>query len=254
MNDANIAMSCQHCCFAQHHNDGEQSGCQLEMLHKLQDNDCLISLDEETKHFVLENRVCNRKRNQKWLDAQSEPEVAVRKEVEVAYDTIVLFQPKHNMDDLMVTLRSLERQKVKPKNVLIGVLHPTINPAIFLRLNTLSTLKWSAEFIIDEEAKADIKKTVDICVKKCKSRFYLPVYAGTKIDTDYIGVIDAYINDKLGRVLAVRSDELHPYSIMTRRLHLDMGGNARADVVEKVENEAEEQQCQSMIKNFNELL
>ena len=247
-------MSCQHCCFAQHFDNGDQSGCQLEMLHKLEDAGAKISFFEENKHFVLEERVCNRKRPKQWWDSQSTPEEAVRKEVEVGYDAIILFNETDNMDNLMVTIRSLEKQKVLPKSIVVGVLHEKIHPTIFLSLNQLTKLKWSAEFIHDEAAKKDLKKTTDICVKKCKSRFYLGVNAGTTIDEDYISTLDNYINDKLGRVLAVKEDKKHPYYIMTRRLHLDIGGNARADVFEKVENKAKEQLCPTMVKTFQELL
>lgn len=256
--DSKVVMSCRYCFFAKLNEAGEQEECSIGMLEKLANKGAVIYKDEDVtdsdKHFIIEERICNYKRDKTWGEGRENPLADARKELRVKYDAVIYYTPKNKFWDVVKTMKSLEQQSIPPRKVLVAMTDMTVRPFDFMKLNGETTLPWSMEIMAEPQALEDRGRAIDLCLKKCHSRFYLDVDAGVEVHKSYIKNVDSYLNDSLGRLLAVNPSDDHPYTLCTTALHKDIGGNKKGDAMTKITNEAKEQECQNMIADYQELL
>lgn len=151
---------CRDCAFAVYNKD-TQTGCALGKLDKFRSVGVQLveAYDETGKEFyVIEDMFCSWTRPQAWIDAHKDDDLVevLKQELRIPYQAII--RKTNDLEALGVTLRSLNAQTLKPKNVVVVRGHDgtTRLPDIMRVLtDSLTNIKWNIQAETDEQSRLD---------------------------------------------------------------------------------------------------
>ena len=214
---ANIRTSCEKCIFRI--NDSEkQVSCTLDRLSKF------INREEATqeKDYYIINRFCNTCRDNGYTKE------SILKEVEISCTFIV-----YGMNDYWITLKSILKQKIKPKAVFI----------VFddQKMFNKEKFKEFQELYKNEEIPlifkrwfepTDYLKMIDEVVLKCNSQFYIPIKGNIK--PNFIKDLNQRINYDLIPTNAYFTQNCMFNALISCSLHKMVNGNFEQPLIDKL--------------------
>jgi hypothetical protein len=264
--------SCKFCIFKEtdfnaKENKLQQTGCKLNRLSKFADNGAILEyVKDSVDHYVIKNRFCTTLRQEQWAKQHENPVDAVRKEVSIHCDFIIM--NTYEMKHLRNTIRSVKNQKIKPKNVSV-VLSDTNIKAIKAYDMLQDYLRgYNINFFVEDLVQKNYPyyKALDVAADKCESTFYAVFNAGFEIPPTFLSDIDHAINDKLERfsVLEPLSDgsglvvqsKLHKFFFGNREIELEKyedGALIGSNMVDKVKFLADKQKTSYLVKQVSEI-
>lgn len=209
--------SCEKCVFRI--NDSEtQVGCSLGRLP------IFINREEANKEkdYYIIDRFCNTCRDKDYT------EESILKEVEISCTFIV-----YGMNDYWITLKSILKQKVKPKAVFV----------VFddQKMFNKDKFKEFQEIYKNEEIQlifkrwfepTDYLRMIDEVVLRCKTQFYIPIKGN--IDPNFIKDLNQRINYDLIPTNAYFTQECMFNALISCSLHKMINGNNEQTVFSKL--------------------
>lgn len=215
---ANIKTSCEKCVFRVNDNSGKQNSCSLGRLSKF------LNREEarEEKDYYLIDRFCNTCRDKDYT------EESILKEVEISCTFIV-----YGLNDYWITLKSILKQKIKPKAVFIVF----YDQQMFNR----EKFKEFQELYKNEEIPLIFKrwfepttylKMIDEVVTKCKTQFYIPING--EIDKNFIKNMNQRINYDMIPTNAYFTQDSIFNALISCSLHRMVYGNRQDPLFEKL--------------------
>lgn len=215
---ANIRTSCEKCVFRI--NDSEkQTGCSLNRLSKFINREEAI----KEKDYYIINRFCNTCRDKDYT------EESILKEVEISCTFIV-----YGMNDYWITLKSILKQKIKPKAVFIVFDDQKMfNKEKFKEFQELYKNEDIALIFKRWFEPTDYLKMIDEVVLKCNTQFYIPIKG--QIDENFIKDLNQRINYDMIPTNAYFTQKSIFNSLIACSLHKLVNGNYERIIIEKLE-------------------
>jgi len=252
-----VGTSCRFCEFKVQNPDGVQTGCELFLLDRYNAPMELKSYDDEHGKgeayeigtFCLYRRPPGWKKakEQYLVDGKTFEDIA-REEMKIAVTLVVHLKSGDNFERVVDFVKHVNEMTVKPtKMIFMNFAH--ISPLTFLRLNDLTKIEWSMEFMLDNSKEDDTlrKNGFDLASKKVKSSYFVTLSASDRLSLDYIEVIEKAIIDDLQKFVAILDDQQKPNFYQTI-VYRSVRGNEQADANDKIKWMAEDQECLHLIK------
>jgi hypothetical protein len=216
---ANIRTSCEKCIFRI--NDREkQIGCSLDRLSKFIDRDEAI----QEKDYYIINRFCNTCRDKDYT------EESILKEVEISCTFIV-----YGMNDYWITLKSILKQKIKPKTVFVVFDDQKMfNKEKFKEFQELYNNQDILLIFKRWLEPTNYFKMVDEVVLKCNTQFYIPIKGN--IDPNFIKDLNQRINYDLIPTNAYFTQSSMFNALISCSLHKMINGNNEETVLAKLKD------------------
>lgn len=196
---------CKDCIFAIWE-DITQTGCSRGQLDKYRKVGATVldCYDEEREFNVIQGRICLYKRTEKWLDESTQDiEERLKIETTLRYQSIII--SNNNLDDILLTLKSLDKQTLKPSLVTIVLnTKDTIPPRQVMKNISEFNLKIKVEKLILDKTIEEIAQHV---FRNSRCSYYALIPSGYKLDTDFYEVINSLVVDKLVQFGTITTDD-----------------------------------------------
>jgi hypothetical protein len=264
--------SCKFCVFKetvfnQKENKLQQVGCKLGRLGKFEENGGKLEyVKDNIDHYVIKKRFCMALRQEQWAKKQNNPIEAVREEIALQCDLIIM--DVHSLRNLDNTIISITNQKLKPKNVSVVLTNTNIKPLDVFDMLGEHLNGYNINYFVEDIAdkKYPYNKALDVAADKCESTYYAVFNAGFKIPPSFLSDIDYAINDRLERfsVLKPLSDgnglvvqsKLHKFFLGNREIELEKyedGALIGSNMIDKVEFLADKQKNSYLVKQVTDI-
>lgn len=257
-----LGTSCRFCEFNVKNADGIQTGCELSLLDRY---DVPMTLkpfeDERGKGEAYEiGTFCIFRRPPGWKDAKKELltdgktyENIAREEMKIPVTLVVIIKPTDSFEDVVSFLKHHEEMVDQPKKVLL-LNFARISPLTFLRLNDLTKLEWSMEFMLNNSEQLDQlrKNGFDLASKKVRTSYFVTLDVKDRLALDYISNVEKSIVDDLQRFVAI-VDNIDKPNFYQTIVYRHVRGYEQADVNDKIRWLAEDQQCPHLVKTPEEV-
>lgn len=262
-----ISTSCGDCVFAQY-SGRVQTGCDLGRIEKFvqQNTNILVHEDEEEnrKHFVILERICNACRNQDWGKKQKTKDLkdAVKQEIQIGVAAYVI-SDNSGFESVRKTVDSLLSQSLKPKEIVI-VLSSDEPPGKYLRyMKTQEINKWR----IDTVSKALCKNKHSMMQESLRknNHLYLCIgHAGFEFPEKYLEYIDRHLNYYLDRFVMLLPYDKDGNGLFVQKYAFKRAGGYKEtvidddteetnDVVDKINRWAKDGEFEHMIKEVKDI-
>ena len=247
--------SCEDCVFATW-NDNKQVGCTLDKLNKLEANGAELKYEDngERSYYKIFKVACKTCRNKKWgsENPKKDWESLVNKQVEIQCDFLVYVDMESTLEEIENTLKSISKQIILPKKVIVIVEYlydnSSIEEIVGLMIDKLPPeVSWHLE---------EMKSTtdpIDESLKASKSLYYAIFYAGCSIASEFLDKLNKNINNDMIRIVAVKPNENDNGMFISRKVHDTLVGNKGGFILDKIEWLAKEQGYEDMIKHQDDL-
>lgn len=199
--------SCQNCAFAVY--DGyTQTDCKLGRIEAFRrEGEVLEATDDKEEFFIINGRICNARRGDKWLwENNEDPVQRVRKELSVKLAVLVVAEDGATDEDVEKTVLAVANQSIAPTEVFLvnnrdGVGNERLAVTGKTLLGNKFTWRITRVFERDEEGnKVGRGKVVDLAVDQIKaSNWYAVFLAGFTPPKDYIETLNRALNERLLR-------------------------------------------------------
>jgi hypothetical protein len=203
-------------------------------------------------HSVIRGRLCNLARPKGWAEKNSGMDLPrlARQEARVKVDVICVLGPGATLDDLGLTLESVEG----PLLGTVCVVHNT--PDVhYGRLRQWMQARYGERpfftTLLATGAGSDYYQAVDHPFGKIKTLYYLAIPAGEAAPEGLFEWLDKEVNDNLARFSLVHPPEGDWY-IAQRGMHDALGGNSPSlhEYVEPAPGGGEEVKRRAELPNF----
>lgn len=262
--DWGIHTPCRDCVFAEYEGS-TQVGCYLDMLDKMRNNGAEIVpvRDNEKEFFVVKGRACMPCRSPAWAraqDAKSLDELGdlARSEFTLKCDTFILIEANNSFEDVVRTVESLKKQKVKPRRLILMNFNLDIKPvAVRQLLKAEPYIKWNLEQVVEDVSDGQrLPRLVNIAARKAESPYYCAFVAGFEVPEDYLSSIDKALNTDMQRLMLLVPEEEQVNGVFMQRMtHKLIGGFSHDEsLYEKVKAITESQECQYLVKPLVEIV
>jgi len=229
---------CRDCIFASFEK-GVQQGCTLGRIEKFKDLGTDVSMEKDTgkdkQYYVINDRYCMACRNEKWLcglDETTDHVQVMKKEMCLQYTAIVFLES--TLNDLDKTLRSLNAQNPKPKNVKI-VRKPSCDYSLAEVAEVCEQLEtqWTVRNFLSEFS--DNECTDLILRSNTMSAFYCVFYAGFQVPADTMTNVNDFVNEELQQFAILLPDKEGNGKTVQTLVHRMCKGNSGEDLEKKME-------------------
>ena len=258
-----VSTSCRFCEFKVTGEDGNQTGCELNLLHKFQEKGIEVvereNDDEAGKDSSFEPQTfCLFRRPSGWKKAMEEKLEQGKTYHDIAWDelspkvTLVVFVPPDTtMEEIQTFTNRIHLMTIKPESLLF-MNFSSISPREFRKLS--SSISWRMEFMMDASHSKDKLRDIgnNLASKKVKTEHFVQMDIDQDIELDYISTLKNKIVDDLERFICIRNEVGKP-SFYFKSVYRHLRGNEQAPIDEKIELFAEEQECQNLIKTHKEV-
>jgi len=231
-----------------------QTGCQLNLIERFKDKGAEIQEYVDSKSGnefnSIVGRICMYNRPVKWA-TQFTPDDNLthiaRKEIRVKTTLIIYVDKNNTIDQLIITLKSINDCTLKPQYVITVFDYTTYKPStIFPIMTKHCPVGWRVEFTTERNAAVG---SIDLCSRKTKSSFLIFFLAGTAIPQTLIEDLDISINDRLNQILLLEpKDDTLNGLIVHNTLVKQIGGKHDGNLIQKIKEIVETQKCQHLIK------
>ena len=232
--------ACKNCIFAQYH-DNTQYGCKvgrIEQYRAIDPNIILEVFDEEKEFYVINKRICLYYRNEGWLERLVESEdinhsihhyeSIVRKAMKIKVHFIITHHKNQHIDKLCNTLKSIQKQKIKP--TIVTVINRNLDrmPNSVIQKILESYLPnidlWKVHGAINLDL-SDLTYVDMVCdaTKNNSYSFYITVPSGILLNPDLMQELDEAINDDLQTFHMIEGEYT---TIVPKQIHHINNGNA----------------------------
>lgn len=262
MNHGEVSTSCRFCEFKVLGEDGNQTGCELNLLHLYaekgietveREND-----DEFGKGTTFEPKTfCMFRRPDGWKKAM-EKELLTKTYKEVARSeislpaTLVVFVPVGTeLAAIQRFTNGINLMAVVPKTILF-MNFSNVTPAMFRKIT--SKIEWRMEFMMDRKGTRETLRDrgFDLASKKVKTPYLVQMDMDQEIRQDYLAIIEREIIDNVERFICVTNEVGKP-AFYLKSVYRYLRGNEQASIDEKIELLTEAQECQKMIRTYQQV-
>jgi len=254
--------SCRYCEFNQKDSDGNQIGCELNLIERYKEKGISseIEIKELDNKAYIVDTFCLFRRPPGWKKAKEE-EAKTKSYAEIAdseliVDTTILafIAPGHKFDEVLKFVENVNEMVIKPDKI-IFINAAQISPLLFSQLNSKSKVNWSMEFIIDIKKDISVLRmsSNDIGARKAKTNFILTVDIDKSLNLDFISKIRSKLVDDFEALFVVLDDDDGSANFYQTSLYRDVLGNEQFPVNEKIQWKAENDKCQHLIKKTQEI-
>jgi len=253
-----VCTQCQTCIFMQKEN--ELWGCKLNLLSKIikQGYKQEVIEDDKDKIYQIMGKACLFFRTKLWanknnLNSFSEQKKYAEEEVRLKIATVIYFNKKNTLNELLLTIKSIENGLFQPDHIYI-LNHSDIKPSRLVALcQTHMEIPWTIESIIDKEKS--IKEILDLVYKRVKKEIYISVLiAGYEVPNNYYDKLNNIIYRDMERILLIIPVNSNINRIFfLRYLAKNIGYNNDDCMIEKIKRVAKKQNCLQMVKKDEEI-
>lgn len=268
-----IQTHCRFCEFRVNDEQGNQVGCEVDALSRLEANGAEIfnyEIEVDDGHvmgnyLVIDHRICPYRRPPGWKEAKRKNDANKDKtfeqiafdELKVKPDVVVFLAPGHTVDDLVKTARSVNEQ-TEPVNRIIFINFAGINPIEFSRIKPELKTPYVMEYMVEppkknQKGEFDYAKTkeraVDYASKKIKVSHFTVWDAGHQLPKDYVEKMNITLFKNLERMVLLLPDEEGQGLLTSLYVFKSLSGNVDENYVDKVTKLSERQECPQLIKN-----
>ena len=252
------------------------------------------SVQKNKNYKAVFGRICNMFRPESWSDAKKERGITLekdlikeaRKECNVVCSFVIYCGKddsgfsslddspekrkwaKKRIRSIADTMKSCEQGKILPYHIIVVNHTESISAYDFLNWLRIECSeielksKWNMEYItggsdVNKSEKEDvIGQCLDIVIKNSRSHYFSLFFEGDSVPENYLSDIDSYINDESKRFLILTpKDEKTGGLFMQKIAYSQFGGNKKGvSVLEKITQEAEEQECKEMIQPLSSVV
>ncbi len=258
-----ISTTCRFCEFKVVDDSGNQTGCELGLLHKFQDKGIDVverqNDDDIGKETSFEPQtLCLFRRPSGWKNAMKDKVEQGRTHYEIAWDelspkvTLVVFVPPDTtIEAVQAFTNKIGVMTITPKSILF-MNFSSISPLGFRKLT--SSVPWRMEFMMDASHKKDKLRDTgnNLAAKKVETEHFVLMDIDQEIDPDYISILKNKIVDDLERFICI-TNEIGKPAFYFKSLYRHLRGNEQAHIDEKIQLFTEEQECQYLIKTHKEV-
>lgn len=265
-----IQTHCRFCEFRVNDEQGNQTGCEVNALSKLEANGAEIfnyEVEVDDGHamgnyLVIDHRICPYRRPSGWKEAKKELNKAKSyeqiafEELRVKPDVVVFLIPGDTTEDLITTIKSINEQ-TEPVNKAIFINFAGINPIEFSRIKHSIKVPYVMEYMVEPpktgtDGKFDYDKTkeraVDYAAKKMKASHFTVWDAGYELPKDYVENMNVVLFKNLERMVLLLPDVDKQGMFTSLYVFKAVGGNAGFNYIDRIKQLSEKQECPQLIK------
>lgn len=263
---------CRDCVFADIYmttgsfgNDKMQKGCRLGLLDKYKQKAEVIEVSESYKddedifdtnitYFKIKKRLCIGCRNKGWLDSLNgvSPEQKIKEEWELPVTYIIYVDDSHNLNDLELTIRSINSLQNMPDICIFidNSEHHNIKLSMFNKaLKNLQT-KWKVS--INTSPLPSIEQCID-AISNNITGIYFSVYSAGNPVYDTVELYHL-LRVELEQVVMFEPDELNEGLTILTAAYFAYGQNKDHCIISKIKNQAEISKCPNLVRPISALL
>lgn len=262
---------CKHCVFAQgKYNENNEwtnftqekdltKACKLDLLKKYGEKyELKYDRDENGDWFyTVEDGICVFQRPPIWAKNKKEEELGniAREEIRLKPDVLVYVGSDFSLDDILVTLNSLNNAKLSPSKVYI-VNNSEKRPSYFVNLMEENCkIAWRVENIIGDKT---FGQAMDLAVQKCKNSHLFFCHAGYKFAQDYFYKVDKLLYDELYNFVCVFTDDsISEFNglMVSNILYKMVGGYKEARLEDKIKNLVlKEEKNKKLVRKYDDIM
>ncbi len=192
----------------------------------------------ETKEFFIINGIyCYGKRKKKWGDRFKEDKWLDQLKIEnQLYYQVIIFA-NNSFEDTLTTLKSLLRQKIKPKHVTIvrpfgNEIKPTLLVEYLQDYFQTNDIKWNMQNI----ANADLRneQIIDMIINSKPLPYYSVFHARFNIPQDFFSNINDKIYDNTLKFAILLPNSADNGMVVSTSIHKIYDGNKQSTLIEKI--------------------
>lgn len=258
-----VSTSCRFCEFKVADENGNQTGCELDLLHLFQSKGIETAErehdDENGKNTAFEPKTfCMFLRPSGWKKAMADQlkdgvtyKNIARNEMAIKA-TLMVYVPKDStMEQIQKFTNHVNLMKIKPETILF-MNFSDVMPATFRKLS--SKVAWRHEFMTDNKKSKEAARDFgfDLGSKKVKTPYLVQMDLDQEIRLDYLAVIEREFFDNAERFICV-TNEIGKPAFYYKSVYRYLRGNEQASIDEKIELLTEEQECPKMIRTYQQV-
>ena len=239
--------------------DGKQTGCSLNRLDKFDDK----IWDDKTQCYII-NRLCTTCRNQDWANKQKEDlEIAVKKETRIRYAYVLCdaskIEYKNCLENLKSTLYEIEKQAIKPEEIVFVTNNPYVIPKMASLAKTILAQyqHLPVKLVKTMEEDACVERLFDIGSKKISKSLWMSCHDinGQELPNDFMLYIEKAINRKMMSFVAIEEnvEKLYPEIVMVP-LYKMLDGNNGGFILDKIKEKAKAEKKEGWIITWDKVL
>jgi hypothetical protein len=252
--------SCRNCAFATY-SGKTQDGCKLGRIDRLREIDPTLICEayntenEIEKEFFVVQRLCNGFRQGEKYSGDYGLEL-VRRENTLIADILVYIEDT-NLDNLILTIKSVNEQKLMPRDFIIIVNSHLHQSKVINSINEYgkNIPQWHVSKI--QETKADRWRCLDIVLNTEKTQYYIALDSGTLLNNNFISCLNHSLNESLDRFVMLTPDDDLPILVVQTKLHKFVGGSKLEEsiypVVDKINMIVKEQKQEYLVKKVSDI-
>lgn len=232
--------ACRDCVFARY-TDKTQTGCTLGRLDRFEEQGVLIEATDNETDFYLIDRICltHRHKDSPWAKRFKPEEYAKQANLEIRLrmDLYVPILGSTSLDDLKVTIDSIEQQHMKPVMVQFIVNADGVKPSAIMSLLRSTHFESNVMLLVERLAngkRVGRNRCIDHAAQRSEAGFYGVFDPGVTIPADFVSSIDAALNDadRLERFSLLEPNEHAQGQVVQLALHKHVDGNKPMSLTE----------------------
>ncbi len=248
--------SCKNCIFAVYENN-TQKWCSANYLTKIDkfhmwrptfcneikhinrpfDFDKLIEVyDEEKEFFIINGIYCYGKRKKKWGDRFDKDKWLDQLKIEnKLYYQVIIFA-NDNFTDIIITLKSLLKQKIKPQYItIVRPFGNAVRPTLLVDYFNNIDIKWNIQNI----ANADLtdEQIIDMIIGSKPLPYYSVFHAGFSIPQDFFSTINDRIYKNTLKFAILLPNSTNNGMVVSTSIHKIYDGNKQSTLLEKIKKD-----------------
>jgi hypothetical protein len=232
--------SCRYCVFKQVEQTIQYS-CALDRINKFKQHGTTVEQvrDEDLTYFLIKDRFCNTLRSEVWARKQADPIEAVKREVQLQADIIILIDDfiSNDITSIRQTIQSAVKQTLLPKTIrLVADKRVSNLTEIYDSLANLAQSIPNYLHHIEIDTIQNMQR-IDIAADKCESVYYTVFYVPFIIPPTFLANInDALFNLDKFVLLEPNKDNGNGLVVQTQ-LHKILLGNKPVKLKQYIDGE-----------------
>ena len=223
----------------------KQVGCQVGRIEKYQERgaDVIDVYDDNgNEFFVINDRLCVYKRDKEWAKGVSKKQrvTEVERELRLKYHAMVIYDYKHDVEDLFKTMESIDSQNNPP--IVVTIINRRTNVAQkdlvkLLTAKDYKNIEWRLQTFFDNDATN--RECTDLVIDNTKYEykvlFYITFRSGFEVPLTVSDEIQKYVVQDMNNLAYAYPNKEENGEIVNINMHLKHAGNTfNIPIVEKL--------------------